>query len=385
MNTIPSNLEQQIQGLLQEYLDKARYVGFAVGVVNALDGATPPAGAVYYYGGLTFQDDPPKAVPPGDQTPWQVGSITKTYRATLLALCSRLIPAGLFNVPIYPYIEAYLPQKPKSSNLALITFLQLANHTSGLPSSGGPHHGPLSAEDMFRQLTEVDISEPGKTYLYSDLGYAILLASLASLGGPVNPVSNLTEVSSIMQQTGILDPLQLTSTKIYTPALLSSLPFGYTRDWELVRTPYMNYPAYGGGIVTTAPDFLTWLEYNMGLLPGSGLSSGLLDLLRVPSFTGIEGSPVTTPGWFVHMDEYGSTYQKDGGYPDYQTLIAYDLLSGCGAFLLGNCHYNSRSIMRQILSTLAAGTRTSGTEARSAAAARLRELFPAQEPAAVLR
>jgi CubicO group peptidase (beta-lactamase class C family) len=122
-------------------------------------------------------------------TVYRIGSITKMFTATML---EQLVEAG--KVKLNDPVEKYFPEVnrvPKRYRDAPpITLLQLATHTSGL--SREPDHtatyvtGEPDAwkETLMAALPRVRYeSKPGKRFLYSNIGYAILGAALEQAAG----------------------------------------------------------------------------------------------------------------------------------------------------------------------------------------------------------
>ncbi len=118
---------------------------------------------------------------PTPQMLYEIGSLTKTFTAFLLA-------DAVLNkqVKLADPITKFLPDSvAKNKNLAQITLMQLSNHTSGLPrlpSNMLPEHIDLkdpyrnySPDDLFSYLrTAKTENKPGTTYSYSNLGFGLL-------------------------------------------------------------------------------------------------------------------------------------------------------------------------------------------------------------------
>jgi CubicO group peptidase (beta-lactamase class C family) len=120
---------------------------------------------------------------------YRIGSITKMFTGLML---HQLVAAG--KVRLSDPAERYYPEirevQGYSGLTAPITMLQLGTMTSGLarePKQEGPFWtGPVSRWDSVLHLalshTEIQY-QPGTRFSYSNIGYAILGATLARAAG----------------------------------------------------------------------------------------------------------------------------------------------------------------------------------------------------------
>lgn len=119
---------------------------------------------------------------PDPTTIYEIGSITKTFTATLLA---DLVERG--EISLEDEIVNFLPDTVSQNPvLQKITFKSLANHTSGLPrlpknletTPGFDANDPYAHYDrtaLFAELKQVKLlHEPETEYEYSNLGYGLL-------------------------------------------------------------------------------------------------------------------------------------------------------------------------------------------------------------------
>lgn len=158
------------EALFAEARERRLLSGVAVGIVR--DGNA----SVRFYG----EGVGPDAV-------FELGSLTKTYTAELLAI---LVARGAVRLddPVAKYLpggeEAHPGQNP-------VTLLDLATHRSGEPRL--PPHLPAASLNPYADYTDADLerylakrplqrpSEP--TFLYSNLGYSILGYALGRAAG----------------------------------------------------------------------------------------------------------------------------------------------------------------------------------------------------------
>jgi D-alanyl-D-alanine-carboxypeptidase/D-alanyl-D-alanine-endopeptidase len=140
----------------------------------------------------------------------QIGSLTKPLTATVL---TRLAEAG--DLQLDDRIEQFLPA-PSGTG---ITLRHLAAHTSGLPRLP-PHlhrrdpYAPFDAQALdalVRRLDTLPTTAPGDTEEYSNLGYAVLGAALASATG--------TAYEDLLARH-VLAPLGITEISVSPPPQL---------------------------------------------------------------------------------------------------------------------------------------------------------------------
>jgi len=117
-NKLLTPMDKVIESVVRPYIQKANTVGLSVGVLK--DGKI----ATYNYGETTKGN---KQLPTL-HTIYEIGSITKTFTATLLAY---YVNEG--KVKLSDPVTKYLPDSvAKNPELKLITLQSLSNHTSGL-------------------------------------------------------------------------------------------------------------------------------------------------------------------------------------------------------------------------------------------------------------
>src|SRR5690606_15437675 len=114
-----STLDRFVDSVALTYSRKGNTHALAIGIIN--NGKT----SSYYYG----ETEKGSKQLPDENTLFEIGSITKTFTATLLAYFAGQQVLDLAD-PITKYLPDSLAGNP---DLQKITLTQLANHTSGLP------------------------------------------------------------------------------------------------------------------------------------------------------------------------------------------------------------------------------------------------------------
>jgi CubicO group peptidase (beta-lactamase class C family) len=130
------------------------------------------------------------SAPPGADTVFQIGSVTKVF--TALALADAVVRAEL---SLHTPLSAYLPEAGRPGRTADISLVHLATHTSGLPRLPGglrqkarhnrldPYRG-LGTEDLLAALaTARPRPAPGTKVRYSNFGAGLLGEALSRHAG----------------------------------------------------------------------------------------------------------------------------------------------------------------------------------------------------------
>jgi len=171
---------------------------------------------------------------------FEIGSVTKTMTATLLAL---LAADGMLELD--DEVGRWLPAVPDSG----ITLRQLATHTSGLPRIA-PNHGEVDAANPYARFGPRQAEEglrqavlaPGRPHLYSNFGYQIL-------GLALERASGLPYQELISQR--LLEPLAMTRSGSGGSGGGTALP-GHGNSGEV---PHWDQPLPGaGGVEATIGD-----------------------------------------------------------------------------------------------------------------------------------
>jgi CubicO group peptidase (beta-lactamase class C family) len=179
-NKILTVIDKQVDEIARPYIQKANTVGLSIGVFK--DGQI----SIYNYGETARGN---KQLPTAG-TIYEIGSITKTFTATLLAYY-----ANEGKVKLTDPITKYLPDSVKT-NAALnaVTLLSLSNHTSGLAripenlqfdsaSAANPYKS-YNKKLLYSYLKTSKLnSKPGEQYAYSNLGVGLLGTILSQVSG----------------------------------------------------------------------------------------------------------------------------------------------------------------------------------------------------------
>jgi serine-type D-Ala-D-Ala carboxypeptidase/endopeptidase len=189
-------------------------------------------------------------VSPGD-TPadgrFEIGSVTKTMTATLLALLE-----GEGTLRLDDEIGRWLSAGANSG----ITLRQLATHTSGLPRPA-PNFDPRKADpanpwagygfDQAEEGLRQAVADPERPWRYSNLGYQLLALVLERASG-------LSFEELITSR--LFEPLAMTGSSIGSDGAGTPLP-GHAHGGEQRR---WDQPLGAGGVESTIGDLATYAQ-----------------------------------------------------------------------------------------------------------------------------
>jgi serine-type D-Ala-D-Ala carboxypeptidase/endopeptidase len=316
----PSDAE--IKQILQQCVDKQnRTPGIVVGVIDE------KGTHVVAYG----KRERGKPEPVDGDSIFEIGSITKVFTTTLL---QQMVERG--DVKLDDPIGKYLPASVKtpSRDGREITLIDLATHTSGLPSmpdniSPKDFDDPWSdytVEQLYDFLSHYKLTrKPGKSFEYSNVGMGLLGHILALKAG--------TNYESLVVSR-ICDPLGMDSTRItLTPAMKARLATGHSvvgppvKNWELPGLPAC------GALHSSVNDLLKFLAANMGRGPVP--LSATMARTHAPLHGAGLGLKVGL-GWMT-FSFFGAKYiWHNGGTGGFRSFIGFNTERGRGGVVLVN-------------------------------------------------
>jgi D-alanyl-D-alanine-carboxypeptidase/D-alanyl-D-alanine-endopeptidase len=284
-------------------------------------------------------------VRPTKDTIWEIGSITKTFTAMLLAL---YVQRGVvhYDDPLQKYVPDWVTVPSYQGRQ--IKLIDLATHTSGLPKDPilrGRDH--LSVEEMYRMTSAYQLTRPpGERFEYSNWGFALLAHALMRATG---------EDYEQLVESNICAPLGLLDTRInLAPDEVSREAQGYSPVG--IPKPHDNttWPAFNGAgaLRSTMNDMMIYLAYNMGQA-NTPLSSLLPDLQRHWHAAGVPGAYVGLAWQMFPMR--GTDHQviwKNGAASGFFSYIGFVKETGTGVVVIANRKVKVGKIAIQILRML---------------------------------
>ena len=213
---------------------------------------------------------------PNPRTLFQIGSVSKTFTATLLAL--RVNEGG---VRLADPVRQYLgPTTGRDKVPSSMTLLDLADHYSGLPrdTPSGRDSVPsldqyLSAIGQCETTRDCTVAPPGRRYAYSNYAYGVLGELLGTRDGFVDSTVSAWEQDNAANVAG---PLGLSDTHSWFGwRAMSSATFDARRARATVGDPPQQasppyfppapYADAAAGLYSSANDMVKWLSFSMGL------------------------------------------------------------------------------------------------------------------------
>jgi D-alanyl-D-alanine-carboxypeptidase/D-alanyl-D-alanine-endopeptidase len=281
---------------------------------------------------------------PRTNTIFQIGSVTKVFTATLLAIYAEKNVVN-YDDPLQKYVPTGITVPSKGGRK--ISLLDLATHYSGLPRTVTTG-GPTSVNKAYNILENTTLlSKPGDTWAYSNLGFGFLALAVA------DAASNPRWVSLV--EKDIAKPLNLVDT---TSVDLNGAPpqrsaQGYTKAGNPTGSTMPGWPALGGAgqLYSTPDDMMKFLSFNMGLTQ-TPLNSLLPDLHK--SWRPITGQTGKSQGlgWQI-IETKTRTVWKNGTTPGFHSYIGFCKAKKSGVFVLSNSlQLNSTHLGQELLGFL---------------------------------
>jgi CubicO group peptidase (beta-lactamase class C family) len=265
---------------------------------------------------------------PTPQTPFFIGSLTKSF--TALAIM-QLVEAGKveLDAPVQRYLPWFRVADPQAS--AQMTVRHLLNQTSGLPVLPGElaltdfDDCPNATERQARALSGLELTRPvGSKFEYSNLNYNLLGLILEATSG---------ESYTDTIQNHIFDPLEMRHS--YTSkaaAQHDSLAMGH-RHWFSLPFPAPNLPVPRGSLpsgwlISCAEDMAHYLIAHLNggrygglqILSEAGIDElhrGVREYIVGSIFSGKYGM-----GWFDVDLGQTKTYSHAGNVPNFSAFMA---------------------------------------------------------------
>jgi CubicO group peptidase (beta-lactamase class C family) len=243
-------LPERVEKAAQEHIAAGTYRTLVFGV---LDGDRSEIAA--------FGKRNDGTAPDGD-TVYEIGSITKTFTATLLA---RAVIAGRVTLDT-PLAELLPDFKIPSRGGKAITLGALATQRSGLPrlpsnlqpKDPADPYADYDAARLKAFLAGYELPrDPGASYEYSNLGFGLLGYALGEMDH---------STYGVLATEAIFKPLGMTMTgTALTEAMRAHLAPGHNDTGNVAKNWDFDALAGAGAIRSTASDMLRYLKANMGI------------------------------------------------------------------------------------------------------------------------
>lgn len=277
------------------------------------------------------------------QTLYQIGSLSKTFAATLMGM---LRDEGKlqFDDPVWQHLPEDLAiPHIRAADGERITMRQIATHTSGLPrefankvDTEALTPAPYFVEDLYAGLELTYLIAPvGERWSYSNLGFGLLGHTLGRIGGM--PFEDLLTDK-------LLEPLGMTDSFVtLTDDRRARLATHYWAEEQ----PRRAHPAWvfgdisaNGGVVSNVPDLAKYMSLQLrageeGVTPISGLT--LAELHEPQRRRGSTRNQSIGIGWWVDQSAQRGAIVSHGGENDgHSSHFAFSPRHGVGIICLAN-------------------------------------------------
>ncbi|MFC3076139.1 serine hydrolase [Shinella pollutisoli] len=325
-NSLPSvqfPTDSEVRRILVQRIDEQKQaVGIVVGMVS------PKGRRVVSHGSLGVMD--PRPV--NGETVFEIGSVTKTFTALLLAEMSIRGEIGLDDP-----VAHYLPKGvtvPERADKA-ITLADLATHFSGLPRLPdnmpfGDRSNPYADYTLDLLYDFLSNHQPrrdtGASWEYSNLGYGLLGHVLALRAG--------CDYETLVRDR-ILVPLGMTNTAVtLSTDMRSRLAIGHSASLEAVPNWDLPTLAGAGALRSTVNDMLTYLEMALGILD-TPLRDALNGQLATRRPIGTDDNSMAL-GWPIARNGDTEFVRHGGGTGGYRSFVGFVPQSRIGVVVLSN-------------------------------------------------
>jgi len=334
-NTAASKFDRYVDSVALSYSRKGHTHALAIGIINA--GKT----SGFYYG----ETEKGNKQLPDENTLFEIGSVSKTFTATLLAYLAQTQQVSLDD-----RITQYLPDSVATNpDLQRITLRQLANHTSGLPrmpdnieaTAAGNALDPYSGyakEHLYTYLKSYKATvPPDSMYQYSNLGFGIL--------GDILSTCYEKSYDEIVQEV-ICEPLGMKNTTEHPNPDSQYVAKGYNEKG--VETPLWTFDAFTahGSLKSTVSDLLLYAKAHFKM-PETDLEHALALTRQFTYFN----PPETDIGLAWHMNVVGDEliYWHNGATFGSSSYVAFTPDRKMAIVVLSNTAESVDSVALSIL------------------------------------
>lgn len=277
---------------------------------------------ITYYGVVKEND----SIKPADNQGkvFEAGSITKVFTSTLLA---SLVNEG--KIGLTDSINPYYPFPFKEHRK--ITFLTLANHTSGLPrlpdnldlsDASNPYQNYTAKElEAYLKMLMTLENEPSESYSYSNLGAGLLGYTLGLTQG--------TSLRELLQER-VFDRYGMTASFTRSVDAGERLVVGLGADGN--PTPNWDFDVLAGGgcLLSTTEDLARFAKAQFNP------EERELALTRVPTFE-VNDKMKIGLGWHILESETGEEFfWHNGGTGGYSSSMAVNVTGKVAVVILSN-------------------------------------------------
>ena len=323
-NPLLTGLDNKVDEIVQPYLLRPNTAGLSIGILKR--------GKTYFYGyGETEKGN---NTLPDPATIFEIGSISKTFTATLLAIAAREKRLGL-NDPVNKYLPDSIPAL--QYNNRVVTLIDLSNHTSAIPrmpsnfmrTATDPRnpYANYSIENLYTYLAHLQLTrEPGTQLDYSNTAVGLLGVILQKMYD--------TSYEALMLKY-ICDPLHMEDTRLLIRKD-DSVRFAKGYNALGKKTSYWYLPpafAGAGGIRSTARDMLKYAAANLGKAPRP--LNKAIQLTHEVTFS--KNTSAIGLNWFYRQYGHEKFLYHNGATGGFRSYLGINEKEQFAVVILSNC------------------------------------------------
>ncbi len=315
--------DSAVQALLDARVRLLPDAGIVVGLIDARGRRLLSAGSL----------NGPGTPAPGERTVFEIGSVTKTFTATLLAEMVRRGEVRL-DEPVQDLVPAGVRMPERAGKR--ITLLDVATQSSGLPRLP-TNFAPADAMNPYADYTEAQLfsflssyaltRDPGAQYEYSNLAVGLLGLALARKAG--------TSYEQLVRDR-IAGPLGMADTRIeLTPDERARLAPAHDAAGDTVSNWDIPTLAGAGALRSTLHDMLRYLAANLKADTATVLGRAMRDAQLPRRPTSI---PATRIGliWMTRDTDGTRVVWHNGETGGYHAFVGFDPDRQVGVVILAN-------------------------------------------------
>jgi CubicO group peptidase (beta-lactamase class C family) len=305
-NPLTTFTDKKVDSVVKSYMSLSSTAGLSIGILKD--------GKVHFYGyGETTKGN--KQIP-DQNTLFEIGSISKTFTAILLA---DAVNAG--KIKLDDPVNKYLPKtsaKLEYDGVA-VTIRMMSNHTSGLPRMSTNFDDNTEGRNPYRNYDKQRLLDfyktiklerkPGTVYEYSNF-------AVATLGIILENLYKKTFEQLVMEK--ITGPLQMNHTRQFLRKQ-DSAKFAHGYDEKGDAASQWDFKAYAaaGALRSTAEDMLKYAKAVLGEAPSS--LSKAIQLTIKETFN--NGEQRVGLGWHFYKPGKDELIMHSGGTGGYRSIV----------------------------------------------------------------
>lgn len=333
-NPLRTRFDQRVDSLTRLFFAQNKAVGLSIGLLRN--------DSLFVYGyGETAKGN--KTSPTADNL-FEIGSISKTFTATLLADLVKRRRLKLAD-PVNNYLPDSVPTLQKEGKP--VTLLTLSNHTSGLPrlptnlnlfASPINPYKDYGRTALFSFLKRAElVTPPGQTLAYSNLGVGLLGTILEMRTG---------KSYEMMLAERITRPLKMNHTSLAISDIQKPL---FVQGHDSERNPASSWEfqslAGAGAIRSTVNDLMLYLKAELGAAPKSLAEA--MELTRQPTFS--ETGRQIGLGWFLDKQNW---FYHNGGTGGFTSFAGFSPQNQMAIVVLSNASVRVDALSQQLIELL---------------------------------